>query len=98
MVVHSARSHEDAEAWDLEFWQRHTPEERLSALVAIHRDVELVEAAKAWDRRIEGTYGRARAYWIDLDSLITIKSRIDHPRHQEDVRILRMVRERLEDD
>jgi hypothetical protein len=46
MVVHSARSHEDAEAWDLEFWQRHTPEERLSALVAIHRDVELVEAAR----------------------------------------------------
>jgi len=46
MVFHCARSHEDAEAWDLEFWQRHTPEERLSALVAIHRDVELVEAAR----------------------------------------------------
>ena len=45
MVVHSAHSHEDAEAWDLEFWQGCTPEERLSALVAIHRDVELVEAA-----------------------------------------------------
>lgn len=36
----------------------------------------------------------ARASWIDLDSLIEIKSRIDHPRHQEDVRVLRMVRER----
>ena len=46
MVAHTARSHDDAEAWDLEFWQRHTPEERLSALVAIHRDVELVEAAR----------------------------------------------------
>jgi len=46
MVAHRARSHEDAEAWDLDFWQRHTPEERLSALVAIHRDVELVEAAR----------------------------------------------------
>ena len=62
------------------------------------RETVDLEFAKAWDRRIEGTYGRARAYWIDLDSLITIKSRIDHPRHQEDVRILRMVRERLEDD
>ena len=51
------------------------------------------EFAEAWDRRIEGIYGRARAYWIDLDSLIAIKSRIDHPRHQEDVRILRMVRD-----
>lgn len=40
--------------------------------------------------------GRARAYWIDLDSLIEIKSRIDDPRHQEDARILRMVRERRE--
>ncbi len=46
IVTHSARSHEDAEAWDLEFWQRHTPEERLSALVAIHRDVKLVETAR----------------------------------------------------
>ena len=46
MVFHSARSHEDAEAWNLEFWQRHIPEERLSALVAIHRDVELVETAR----------------------------------------------------
>jgi len=46
IVTHSARSHEDAEAWDLEFWQRHTPEERLSALVAIHRDVELAETAR----------------------------------------------------
>ncbi len=45
-VVHSARSHKDAEAWDLEFWQRHTPEERLSALVAIHREVELVRTAR----------------------------------------------------
>jgi len=46
IVAHSARSHEDAEAWDLEFLQRHTPEERLSALVAIHRDVEFVESAR----------------------------------------------------
>jgi len=59
--------------------------------------VEL-EFAKAWRRRIEGRYGRARANWIDLDSLITIKSHIDHPRHREDVRILRMVRDRRGDD
>ena len=65
IVAHSARSHEDAEAWD---------------------------------RRIEGTYGRARANWIDLDSLIAIKSSIDHPRHRENVRILRLVRDRHGDD
>jgi len=44
--THRARSSADAEAWDLEYWQRRTPEERLSALVAIHRDVALVEAAR----------------------------------------------------
>jgi hypothetical protein len=46
MAAHSAASFEDAEAWDLDFWQKMTPEERLSALVAIRRDVELVEAAR----------------------------------------------------
>jgi hypothetical protein len=46
MDVHRAKSFVDAEAWDLDFWQRCTPEERLSALVAIHREVELVRAAK----------------------------------------------------
>ena len=46
MITHTARSHDEAETWDLEFWQACTPEERLSALVAIHRDVELVEAAR----------------------------------------------------
>jgi hypothetical protein len=51
MVGHRATSHEDAERWDLEFWQSLTPEERLSALVAIRRDVELVEAGR--DRRVD---------------------------------------------
>jgi hypothetical protein len=62
------------------------------------REIIDLEFAEAWDRRIEGTYGRAPANWIDLDSLIAIKSRIDHPRHREDVRILRMVRDRRGDD
>ena len=44
--VHRARSFADAEAWDLDYWQRLTPEERLSALVAIHREVDLVIAAR----------------------------------------------------
>ncbi|MFP3942128.1 MAG: hypothetical protein ACLF0P_17675 [Thermoanaerobaculia bacterium] len=46
MVGHRATSFEDAERWDLEFWQSVTPEERLSALVAIRRDVELVERGR----------------------------------------------------
>ena len=54
MVAHVAAGFEDAEAWDLEFWQAMTPEERLSAFVAIRRDVEVVEAARDADRSAEG--------------------------------------------
>jgi hypothetical protein len=49
---------------------------------------------EVWPNRIEGRYGSASASWIDIDSLIEIKSRIDHPRHREDVRVLKLVRER----
>ncbi len=48
----------------------------------------------AWRRRVEGTYGRARAYWIALEDLLAVKERIDHPRHREDARVLRLVLER----
>jgi hypothetical protein len=58
------------------------------------RSVVELDFEEIWGKRIEGNYGRARACWIDLDSLIAIKSAIDHPRHQEDARILRMVRDR----
>ena len=201
MVANRARTFQDAEAWDLDFWQQRTPEERLSALVAIRRDVQVVEAARGrrsptttdldtvrdfedllallerhkvkyliigglafiyhakprftkdmdlwigpdpenvdranralgdfgspyllepdrsdeilqlgvapnridllrdtgvgfedlWGNRIEGRYGRASASWVDLDGLIAIKKRIDHPRHQDDVRVLEQVRDR----
>jgi len=46
METHRSRSSAEAEAWDLDFWQRRTPDERLSALVAIHRDIARVEAAR----------------------------------------------------
>jgi len=46
METHRAVSFADAEEWDLDYWQRRTPAERLSALVAIRREVKLVEAAR----------------------------------------------------
>ena len=49
----------------------------------------------AWNKRIESRYGNAKAHWVDLDSLIRIKSQIDNPRHQEDVRVLRAVKKRM---
>jgi hypothetical protein len=46
MVAHVASSFEEAERWDLEYWQSRTPEERLSALVAMRRIVEMVQAGR----------------------------------------------------
>ena len=44
MKVNRARNFDEAELWDLEFWQAQTPAARLAALVAIHRDVESVRS------------------------------------------------------
>jgi hypothetical protein len=46
MVANLAHSHDEAEAWDLEFWQEAGPDARLSALVAIHEDLEIVIEAR----------------------------------------------------
>jgi hypothetical protein len=47
MVAHVARDHDEAEAWDLDFWLAMTPQERLSVLVAIRRDVDKVMASRS---------------------------------------------------
>ena len=62
--------------------------------IDILRETITLSFAEVWPRRIESHYGRAPANWIDLDSLLAIKSAIDHPRHQEDARVLRAVRDR----
>lgn len=46
----------------------------------------------AWKKRIRGHYGKTRTSWIDMDSLIHVKRRIDSSRHQEDVRVLMEVK------
>lgn len=46
MVAHRAANFEEAEAWDLDFWQSQSPEQRLSALAAIHRDVDKVHQGR----------------------------------------------------
>lgn len=55
-------------------------------------DVGGLDFEKAWKKRIVSRYGEASANWIDLDTLIEIKSRIDTPRHHEDARELKEVR------
>jgi hypothetical protein len=49
---------------------------------------------EAWGRRVESRYGRARACWIGIEDLLAVKERIDHPRHREDARVLRIVIDR----
>ena len=60
------------------------------------RNVIALSFSDAWPRRITSHYGRSPANWIDLDSLLAIKTAIDHPRHQEDARILKIVRDSQE--
>lgn len=55
------------------------------------RAIKGVRFATAWKNRIRAKYGKANANWIDLNSLMRIKSCIDHPRHQDDVRVLKEV-------
>lgn len=62
--------------------------------IDILRKVVALSFAEAWSHRIESSYGRAPANWIDLESLLRIKSAIDQPRHQEDARVLRLVKEK----
>ena len=42
IVIHLARNFDEAEKWDLEFWQKQTPEMRLSALVELREDLALI--------------------------------------------------------
>ena len=73
-----------------------TPDEILQLGVApnridLLRDVVAMAFPEAWPQRIKAPYGRVSANWIDLEGLLAIKSAIDHPRHQEDARVLRAV-------
>ncbi|MBN1903311.1 hypothetical protein JW926_18475 [Candidatus Sumerlaeota bacterium] len=43
MVINVANDFQEAEDWDLEFWLRQTPEDRLSAFAALRKDVEKVK-------------------------------------------------------
>ena len=48
---------------------------------------------RVWRKRIRSRYGRSPVNWIDMDSLIEIKEKIDHPKHRLDVEYLLKVKE-----
>ncbi len=52
-----------------------------------------IDFPKAWKNRIRDNYGCIQCNWISLEDLICIKQNINHPRHQDDARILKQVRE-----
>ncbi|RLB41176.1 MAG: hypothetical protein DRH12_08805 [Deltaproteobacteria bacterium] len=43
IVGNIAANFEEAEQWDLEFWQRKTPQARLSALMSIREDIAKIK-------------------------------------------------------
>jgi len=43
IVAHLSHSFEEADRWDLEYWQSVSPASRLSTLVAIRGDIEKVK-------------------------------------------------------
>lgn len=57
IVAHRAVDFEDAENWDLTYWQNQTPEQRLSALVAIRQDVIKVEQARLHNKTTDDSGG-----------------------------------------
>ena len=60
--------------------------------IDILQQLKGVAFSAAWKSRLSDTYGEVTTCWIDIDNLIRVKELIDHPRHQEDVRILREVK------
>jgi hypothetical protein len=54
-----------------------------------------VRFKSAWQKKVKGYYGKARVYWIDIESLIRSKRKLKNPRHKEDVLVLLKVKELL---
>jgi len=46
IVAHVAHSHEEAEAWDLAYWQSLTSRQRMAALESLKRDAETIKRGR----------------------------------------------------
>ncbi len=56
--VYRARDFADANRWDLQFWQKQSPQARLSALIAIRDDIKKVRAGQKRVRKNKGELDR----------------------------------------
>ncbi len=50
IVGNVANSHEEAEQWDLEFWQSLSPQQRLQAVESLKRDMEKIRPGRRQER------------------------------------------------
>ena len=50
IVGNVANSHEEAEQWDLEFWQSLSPQQRLQAVESLKRDLEKIRPGRRQER------------------------------------------------
>ena len=60
--------------------------------IDILQRLEGLAFSDAWESRITDNYGEISTHWISIDNLIPVKEPIDHPRHKEDVKVLREVK------
>lgn len=49
IVAHCAGNFDDAERWDIEFWQNQSPDMRLSALITIRNDIRKARRGRKID-------------------------------------------------
>jgi predicted HTH domain antitoxin len=99
IVGNRAKSFAEAEAWDLEYWQSKTPEERLSALVAIRRDIELAKAARpetdGKERRPPGDRAGDKTAGVTIPNEVLEAAHMDESELRQELAILLFQKSRL---
>ncbi len=46
IVVHIAHSWEEGEKWDIEYWQKFSPQQRISAVESLRKELEAIRNAR----------------------------------------------------
>ncbi len=62
--------------------------------VDLHPFVAGAEFDGAWERRVAGRFGRVPVFYASLDDLIAMKEAAGRPKDLEDLKALRLLRER----
>jgi len=57
--------------------------------------IDNVKFSTAWEKRIRSLYGDIEANWMGIDSLIRSKTNTGKARHDEDVKVLKQIRQKL---